>query len=210
MGKRVLFFLLLFAPSQMIAAVVTSGFVEWSYSGGSVFNMEMEGPRLSAHGTIYTWDSNWPGWRCGPCEPGTLIDATAAVSGDDLIGVIGAFRFQPADRILITGPGRFDGAFDFWGLMCMQTSATPADPPICVSYEQLTGRGNILLDVFQYPEGSLQIERARYTFAVPEPSTYVLVPPCLVLLAGWHLSRTRTLLSRLRAGERSGQLRSLA
>lgn len=204
MRKTVLFLLLMLAPSQMIGAVVTSGFAEWSYSGDrdSGFDMTIEGPRLRVQGGIDTSGSRWPGaTECNPCEPGKLVNATAYVSGHNLFGVFGAFGFEAADKILVSGPGQFEGTFDFSGLLC--TAAVNPEDPFCAKFEPLTGRGKILLEVFQWPDdGPLQIGKARYTFVIPEPSTYLLVAPCLTILAGWYFTPEPDAHSQFRANER--------
>jgi len=167
-----------------------------------MFDMTMVGPRLSAQGAIDTGGSRWPGNVCGPCEPGTLLDASAFVSGHNLFGVTGSFSFAAPDKILVSGPGQFHGTFDFFGFMC--TAAVNPEDPYCGTFEPLTGRGNVLLEVFQWTDdGPLQIGKARYTFVIPEPSTYLLVAPCLAILAGGYLLRNRT--QPLSSGQASGR-----
>jgi hypothetical protein len=203
MWKMLLFPLFVLAPSEVSAAVVTSGFAEWIFPHHGVFDITTEGPHFHAQGGINIPGSRSPVVACNPCEPGTLVDASAAVSGFDIRGgVLGAFQFDSADKILLSGPGQFQGTFDFSGFLCTVV-VNPQNPFCAVKFEPLTGRGNILLEVFQHPDNSLQVGNARYTFFIPEPSTYLLVAPCLAILAGWYLLRNRT--RPLSSGQASGR-----
>jgi hypothetical protein len=184
--------MVLVATNAVFAAVVTNGFYRVSSSEG-VFEMSGEGPSFRFKGWFYYASSVYP---YGPVNPG-WVDANATVAGGDLgagsalIGATevrvdygsefarpGAGIFRFTGSVLVTGPGQFTGPFEFTGGICGTT-----DDLTCALYlPELTGRGTVVLNV-QDIAGYLDIRRATYIFAVPEPSTFLLIAPFAIVLA---------------------------
>jgi hypothetical protein len=192
-------FLAALTTNAAVAAVVTSGFYRVSHSEG-VFEMSGEGPAFSFKGWFYHSSSAFP---YGQVDPG-WVDAGAAVTGGDLGGgsallagtevgmdfatpfpapVGSAFWFTGS--ALVTGPGQATGPFEFTGSLC----GSVAGFPCLLALPELTGKGTVVLDI-QNIDGALGITRATYIFAVPEPSTVLLV---IATLAGVLAARKRML-----------------
>jgi hypothetical protein len=184
---RLVLALIVLAGTPLSGAIVTSGFAEWSWDAG-VFDFRAEGPELHASGMLDTYFTPWPGQRCNPCPSGTEVSANAVAAGLDLWGISGGLWFTGPD-VRLTAPGTVTSPFDFSGLVC---PVWDFDSPACYGRIELTGSGNVEITTVLYPfynVDDLRIEKARYSFVVPEPSTSLAIVPLLAMIARWHTRR---------------------
>jgi hypothetical protein len=173
----------------MVAAVVTGGFVRFSFTETSVFQMTMAGPDFSVAGGFVWIDTSWPGFVCQDCQPGTSMVPAASVSVRSLPGII---RFS-GPAVVLTDPGLVTGTFELTGVLCKSWVDTTVQP--CPGWVPVTGHGSVAWNVIEYrwPDNQrvFSVTDATYTFAIPEPSTCLLISPALALIAALVVRRRR-------------------
>jgi hypothetical protein len=207
--KTLMALTLLMAAGVSSAAVITSGFVQVrGQLAAGPFTLASDDFSVSGFVSGGRFPTIWLG-----IPPGTAVNVLGIVSGGDFGGGSGTvngatvpyvswgsivapgysgFMFS-GPPLVITGTGRVTGSFDFTGRLCGSTYRNCA-----IDLPALTGSGLVTLTVRAFPSDppTLDIAEATYVFMVPEPSTFGIVVPLLMIVARRYVRNRPTRVCR--------------
>jgi hypothetical protein len=190
--------------TSLSGAAITSGTISLpSFQGNGTFTLL--GSDFTVSGGLDA--PAFSGWlvvdACRPCSSGFALPVAGQAAGSSFhggSGQIGGTAYSAlawgdglaahgssfiitGPQLTLNGPGTYTGSFSFTGFLC-GTTAVDSGPHACTAdLQALTGSGQVSVNVVQDVGSLLRSESATYTFtSVPEPSTFILAVPLIVLL----------------------------